>query len=245
MKILDLEIENDSYDAILNRIQNNISLNKSFSFSYVNAYVALFARKDLTLRNDLNKLSGLYSDGIGMYISSKFLWGKNGLRNRINATDLHYKILDLAQKNDYKVFFFGGGEKAISLLADHIKKHYPNLTVSGIMERNLNFDTHIFSEIISTDSDILFVGLGTPYQEKWIAKFGKKINVPVQIAVGSWIDFLAGKYNRAPKVMRIIGLEWLFRLFSEPKRLWKRYLLGIPHFVFLIIKQKLFTKESL
>ena len=244
MKILDLEIENEGYDAILKRIQTKISKKESFSFSYVNAYIALFARRDLSLKNDLNILSSLYSDGIGIYLSSKFLWGENGLGNRINATDLHYKILNLAQSNHYKVFFFGGGEKAISLLQDHIKRHYPNVSVSGIKARDLSFDPHIISEINSTHSDILFIGLGTPYQEKWIAKFGKNIHVPVQIAVGSWIDFLSGTYKRAPKVMRDIGLEWLYRLFLEPKRLWKRYLLGIPHFIFLIVKQKLFSRET-
>ena len=243
MKILDLEIENDGYDVILQRIQTKISTNESFSFSYVNAYVALFARNDLALRNYLNQLSALYADGIGVYLSSKFLWGENGLRNRINATDLHYKILNLAQSNHYRIYFFGGSEEALSLLQNHIKKHYPNLSDSRMKARDLSFDPHIINEINSSHSDILFIGLGTPYQEKWIAKFGRNIDVPVQIAVGSWIDFLSGAQRRAPKVMRDVGLEWLYRLFLEPKRLWKRYLIGIPHFIFLIIKQK-FSSEK-
>jgi len=120
---------------------------------------------------------------------------------------------------------------------------YPKLIIKGVIARKLCFDENILNEINSSNSDILFLGLGTPYQEKWIATFGKKTNIPIQIAAGSGIDFLSGVYKRAPEMLRKLGLEWLFRLFSEPKRLWKRYLLGIPHFVFLIIKQKLFTKE--
>ena len=169
---------------------------------------------------------------------SKFLYGKNGLRERINGTDLYYKILDMAEKKSYGIFFFGGSEKAANSLESQVRKLYPNLVVKGILPRNLNLEEKMLNEINSSKSDILFLGLGTPYQEKWIATFGQKCNIPIQIAVGSGIDFIAGTYKRAPKLMRLLGLEWLFRLFLEPKRLWKRYLIGIPHFVFLIIKQK-------
>jgi N-acetylglucosaminyldiphosphoundecaprenol N-acetyl-beta-D-mannosaminyltransferase len=244
LKILDLDIISYGYKEILNAIEVKLSLRTYFSFAYVNSYIALTARQNVSLRNDIADFSARFPDGIGIYWASKLLYGKLGLKERVNGTDLYYKILDLAQKGNYIIFFFGGSDKAASLLNQNLKMIYPNLIISGIIPKDESFDEQILEKINQTNSDILFLGLGTPYQEKWIATFGKKCNIPIQIAVGSGIDFLSGTYKRAPKVMRNIGLEWLYRLFLEPKRLWKRYLLGIPHFIFLIVKQKLFSREK-
>lgn len=243
MKILGLKIENSTYNEILAEIDTTISLKKQFSFSYVNAYVALLANKNAELHKNLNEFSALFSDGIGMYWASKLLYGKFGLSERINGTDLYFKILQLAEKKKYKVFFFGGGEEAVANLKKNLIKSYPHILIGGIIKRDTNFTEDILSSISHSNSDILFVGLGTPDQEKWIASFGKKCNVPIQISVGSGIDFLSGAYQRAPALFRKFGLEWLFRLMLEPKRLWKRYLVGIPTFLLQVIKQK-FSKQN-
>ena len=149
-----------------------------------------------------------------------------------------FEIVQFAQKNKFKIFLFGGGEKAVDALRQNLEKKNAKSSIVGIIERDLSFNEQILEKINQSNADIIFLGLGTPYQEKWIATLGKKCNIPIQIAVGSGIDFLSGTYQRAPKVMQNIGMEWLFRLFLEPKRLWKRYLLGIPHFLVLILKQK-------
>lgn len=214
---------------------------KNFSFTYVNAHVALQSKKNMNLKEDLESFSALYSDGSGVFMASKFLYGKYGLPQRINGTDLYYKVLDLAEKENYKIFFFGGGKIAAEVLESRIKEKYPNLKIGGILERKINFSTSDLEKINQSNSDILFLGLGTPYQEKWIATLGKKCNIPVQISVGSGIDFLSGTYKRAPIIFRSLYLEWLFRLLIEPRRLWKRYIIGIPVFIISIFKQKLFN----
>jgi len=238
LKILDLEIENYNYDEILNIIKENISLRRHLSITYINAYIALTAQKNSFLKNDLNQFNFLYSDGVGIYWASKFLYSINGLKERISATDLNIRIFKFAQKNKFKIFLFGGGEKAVDATSKNLEKKNAKSSIVGIIERDLSFNEQILEKINQSNADIIFLGLGTPYQEKWIATLGKKCNIPIQIAVGSGIDFLSGTYQRAPKVMQNIGMEWLFRLFLEPKRLWKRYLLGIPHFLVLILKQK-------
>ena len=203
------------------------------------------AQRNFELHDDMLHFSALFTDGIGLYLASKFLYGKNGLCERINGTDLYYKVLGLAEKNGYKVFFFGGDVKHIGALKVELKTLFPNLNIRGIIYRDLSFSEVILEKLNQSDSDILFLGLGTPYQEKWIATLGKKCNIPIQVSVGSGIDFLSGVYKRAPKFFRSLGLEWLFRMILEPKRLWKRYLIGIPTFVLLIFKQKLFGKNHL
>jgi N-acetylglucosaminyldiphosphoundecaprenol N-acetyl-beta-D-mannosaminyltransferase len=245
MNILGLNIENSSYNEILAQIESQITSRVTFSFSYVNAHISLTAQRNSEFFADTVHFSALYPDGVGIYWASKFLYGKNGLCERINGTDLYYKVLVLAEKNGYKVFFFGGDEKHIVSLEARLKSLYPNLNISGIVARDLSFSKKILEKLNQSDSDILFLGLGTPYQEKWVATLGKKCNIPIQVSVGSGIDFLSGAYKRAPKLFRILGFEWLFRLLVEPKRLWKRYLVGIPTFIFLIIKQKIFGKNQL
>jgi N-acetylglucosaminyldiphosphoundecaprenol N-acetyl-beta-D-mannosaminyltransferase len=123
---------------------------------------------------------------------------------------------------------------------------YPDIIISGAIPRDTSFDKEIVEKIRISNSDILFIGLGTPFQELWLSKFNNTIDIPVQIAVGSGIDFISGNIKRAPKIMQKLGFEWLFRLFIEPKRLWKRYILGIPIFIFqlLLFKLKLVFKVN-
>lgn len=238
MNILNVDIKKAGYKEILNKIEDSILKRNYFSFLNVNAYIILFSLKNLSLQNNLKEFSALYSDGVGIFLASRFLYGKAGLRERITGTDLYYKILEMAEKKNFRIFFFGGDKKNREALLKQIKLNYPKLQVGGMIQRNLDYSEEILEQINHSESDILFLGLGTPYQEKWIATLGKKCNIPVQISVGSGIDFLSGAYKRAPRIFRILGVEWLFRLIIEPKRLWKRYIFGIPAFVLLIIKQK-------
>lgn len=242
MKVINLNIENSTYQSIISTIKESIEQNRKLSFTYINAYVALSAFKDNSLAQALNSFTSLYSDGVGIYWASKFLYGKSGLQERINGTDLYFKILELAEKRGYKVFFCGGGEKAAGILESTLMKRYPKLKIGGIEKRDISFSELILEKINHSNSDILFLGLGTPYQEKWISYFGKKCNIPVQISVGSGIDFISGVYKRAPLLFQKFGLEWIYRLLHEPKRLWKRYILGIPFFFYLVVKQK-FSKS--
>ena len=92
--------------------------------------------------------------------------------------------------------------------------------------------------INASKADILLIGMGTPKQDYWLWKYYQELHVPVMMTVGAGIRFLSGEKRRAPKVLRKAHMEWLFRLFQEPRRLWRRYLLGIPKFMFYILLQK-------
>lgn len=243
MKILDLEISNADYSLIAETIHSKLQHQEHFSFLNVNAYIAVRAMKKEELNKNLKQFSSLFADGIGIFLASKLLYGNGGFKKRINGTDLYYKILQLAEKFGYRVFFFGGDAKSVEVLSRELYKKYPKLIISGIIMREELLSQSILEMINRSSSHILFLGLGTPHQERWIAKYSRDCNVPIQICVGSGIDFLSGTYQRAPKILRGLGLEWIYRLIKEPSRLWKRYILGIPIFIFLIVKQKLSKKN--
>ena len=241
-----IKIENVSYEDILCLIKEKLSRKETFTLNYVNAFILLQLNKNEDFRKIINSFSFLYNDGIGIYFASKFLYGKNSLKQRITGTDLYYYILDYANKMNLKCFFFGGGEESIKLLPGVLKLKYPNIIIAGMISRDLTENKLIIEKIKNSNADILFVGIGTPHQEKWISKYSKIIGIPIQLSVGSGIDFISGYRKRAPKYIQKIGLEWLYRIFLEPGRLWKRYIFGIPIFVFkiLILKFKLLFKRG-
>jgi N-acetylglucosaminyldiphosphoundecaprenol N-acetyl-beta-D-mannosaminyltransferase len=166
---------------------------------------------------------------------SRFLYGRKGLKERVVSTDVWIDILNICRQTKKKVFFFGGHKLTKEEFYDSIKRRFPGLIVEGY-NNGYSYDTlKIITEINKVNPDILIVGLGTPKQEKWISYNFSKLNVPIILSVGSAIDFYSGYKKRAPEFMRRYALEWLYRLFQEPKRLWKRYLLGIPVFMFKML----------
>ncbi|MBI5403130.1 MAG: WecB/TagA/CpsF family glycosyltransferase [Ignavibacteriae bacterium] len=235
INILGLEISNSSYDEIINILSEKIRTNERFTFHNVNASILLKYLNNTEFRKSLNSFDCLYSDGIGMYSASRFLYGKKGLKQRVNGTDLYYRILENADNKKLKCFFYGGSAQAVGLLPGILKKNYPGITVTGIIPRSDKTYDDTLKQIMDSSSDILFAGLGTPVQENFIAQYSGSLNVPVQIAVGSGLEFISGAKKRAPEIFLKLGIEWIYRIYLEPLRLWKRYFFGIPAFIFKII----------
>lgn len=232
---------NDLISFIIESLQSK----KTINIGYINANVFVQSRKDKQLKSQIDKLF-LFPDGVGLYLTSKFLYGKDGLKERIVTTDLWFELLKIANEKRYKMFFLGGSFEAASVLKDKIKTSFPNIFITGVIDRDSYNNYEVIRILNKSNADILFVGLGTPLQENWICENSNKISIPVQIAVGSGIDYISGNYKRAPLVLRNIGLEWFYRLIKEPRRLWKRYLIGIPVFMFKIIcfKVRLLLNKS-
>jgi N-acetylglucosaminyldiphosphoundecaprenol N-acetyl-beta-D-mannosaminyltransferase len=238
INILGVNIINTSYEEFLTLLKEKLENRGKFTFNYVNVYILLTYNRNGEFKNYLHNFSTLLSDGIGVHLASRFLYGKNGLKERITGTDLYYKILEIANQKKLKCFFFGGSEKATKLLPGTLKDKYPGLIISGIIYRKTEFNNEIIERIRNSNADILFVGLGTPYQEEFISKYSNSFNIPVQTAIGSGIEFISGAKKRAPLFMRKFGFEWVYRIYLEPTRLWKRYIFGIPIFMFKVFKLK-------
>ena len=238
-----LEITCGTYDEIIQEIDNSIIAKKRFKLHNVNSYIILEANKNEEFKRELQKFSRLYIDGIGVYLGIKILHGRRVATNRITGTDLYYKILNYAIETNSRVFFLGVNGLSKETIRSNIVSKFPSLVIAGIENDNGLDDHEVVEKINHSATDILLVGLGTPKQEKFIIKNSDAISCPVQIAVGSGIEYIAGTKKRAPLIAQITGLEWLFRFFLEPKRLWRRYLFGIPHFMWLILKQKLEATE--
>lgn len=136
------------------------------------------------------------------------------------------------------------------LLVENLKRRFPRLLIVGqyappFLASEQKEKPEIIDQINASGADVLWVGLGSPKQDFWMAVHRSQINVPVMIGAGAAFDFLAGTKAQAPRWMQKVGLEWVFRLCCEPRRLWRRYLVGNTRFVYLLIKKELFPKSNI
>jgi N-acetylglucosaminyldiphosphoundecaprenol N-acetyl-beta-D-mannosaminyltransferase len=164
-----------------------------------------------------------------------------GHRNarRIAGPDFVPAFCEATAQRHYRHYFYGSAPGIAEQMGENLKKMAPGMEIAGAFSppfRALSAeeDTYIVEMINRAKPDVLWVGLGCPKQEYWVVEHRHRLNVPVILAVGQAFDIHAGVLKRAPRWMREHGLEWLFRLLSEPRRLWRRYLLSNSQFVFYV-----------
>jgi N-acetylglucosaminyldiphosphoundecaprenol N-acetyl-beta-D-mannosaminyltransferase len=181
-------------------------------------------------------------DGVSIVWAAKFL--KNPLKGKISGINLFEKLCERGASKPLRIFLLGGRPQAAERAAAILEQRYPGLKIAGTYCPSYGFESdplevdRINRKILDVAPNLLFVGLGSPKQEKWIYAHYRQLKVPVSIGIGVSFEFVAGMVKRAPRWMQDTGLEWLFRLLVEPKRLWGRYLIGNPQFIFLVLRQK-------
>jgi N-acetylglucosaminyldiphosphoundecaprenol N-acetyl-beta-D-mannosaminyltransferase len=184
------------------------------------------ARRDEELRRILVDADMVLCDGTPLVWASRLLG--NPLPERVAGSDLVPQFLRVAARKKYRLFFLGATAEANELAAKNVQARFPGVNIVGHysppFQPLLEMDNHEIARIIrASDPDVLCVAFGCPKAEKWIAMNYRSLGVPVTIGVGATIDFLAGKMRRAPVWMQRAGIEWIFRLCQEPRRLFKRY----------------------
>ena len=177
-------------------------------------------------------------DGMAVAWIGRMLGHKN--IRRVYGPDLMQNICDISVKKGYRNYFYGAIQDTLNKLQEKLSNKYPELIISGsfsppFRQLTKEEDNKIVEEINRSDSDIVWVGLGSPKQDVWMYEHRGRINAPVMIGVGAAFDFLAGTKTQAPRWLRENGFEWLFRLITEPKRLWRRYLIDCPLFVYYLL----------
>jgi len=168
---------------------------------------------------------------------------------RVYGPDLMLALCARSLLKGHKHFFYGGAEGVPELLANNLRRRFPGLRVEGgysppFRPLSGEEDERIVDMINQADPDIVWIGLSTPKQERWMAEHVGRLTAPVLIGVGAAFDFHAGLKRQAPHWMQRGGLEWLFRLATEPRRLWRRYLANNPLFVLLVLQQALGLKRD-
>jgi len=233
-----IRIYNLSINELFDLIDEHINKDKKIALSYINQYVLLQITKNQNLKeyydNSLNLIDGI---GIYLFLLISNFNNKNKIYRNI-STDIWTKLLYHAGEKNYSTIFFGGHIPPSNFKVTDFKNKFLKNNIFEIINGYTYDESGALNLINSIKPNLLFVGLGTPKQEKFIKDNLNEINANIIIPVGSAIDYFTGYRKRAPLWMRKIGLEWLYRLFQEPGRLWKRYILGIPLFIFYVLRQK-------
>jgi N-acetylglucosaminyldiphosphoundecaprenol N-acetyl-beta-D-mannosaminyltransferase len=238
--ILNLRINAINMLDALKFIFQSVSKKNSSYICCVPVHTIMDGYDDPKVKIAIDESSLNTPDGMAVVWLLKLAGFKNV--SRVYGPDL---MLNTCKKYpQFRHYFFGGTEETNERLRKNLLLMIPNLTISGHDSPIISIDAihaprDLINQINQSNPDIIWVAIGSPKQELWMYENQKNFPTSLLIGVGAAFDFLSGNKHQAPKWIQKSGLEWLFRFFSEPKRLWKRYLLGYPRFVFLLFKQKL------
>lgn len=223
------------------RVKSFLNSNTINTIYTPNTEIVMEARKDNDFKELLNKADLVIPDGIGLVYASRIK--KKPLTERVTGVGLSMKILSIANEKKYSIFLVGGKPGVANMAAENIKKEYPDINVVGshhgyFKGTHTGYKGHeeeiqVINEINESKPDIVFVGFGAPKQEKWIDENKDKLNCKVIIGNGGTVDILAGTVKEAPDIFQKLGLEWLYRLLKNPKRIKRQMVL--PLFVLIVL----------
>ena len=247
--VLNTRIDITDIGFVISKMQEWIR-NKAFG-NYIcisNMNDIVHSDKDINVSKATNAAALSVPDGMSLVFLAR-LKGFN-IKKRIYGPDLMRDFLVVSNKRGYRNFFYGSTESTLKSLVCSLKEKFPSLTVAGTYSPPFGLlskeeEGSIVNMINNSEVDVLWVGLGCPKQQLWMYRYKDRLRVPVMVGVGAAFDFLSGQKPQAPIWMQNSGLEWFFRLLKEPKRLWKRYLLGNLAFLYLAIKSLMSRNQKL
>ena len=241
--ILNTTIDNLNMLETLQVVDNAISNGERLHHVVVNAGKMVAMQSDAQLRKSVNESDLINADGQAVVWASKVL-GKP-LKERVAGIDLMEALVKLAHQNQYKIFFFGAKEEVVKTVVERYSNDYSPKIIAGYRNGYFKKDEEqdIAKQISDSGANILFVAISSPTKENFLYENKKLLNkVNFIMGVGGSFDVVSGKVKRAPVWMQNSGLEWFYRFAQEPKRMWKRYLVGNSKFIALVLKEKFSSK---
>jgi N-acetylglucosaminyldiphosphoundecaprenol N-acetyl-beta-D-mannosaminyltransferase len=238
--ILGVPIDDLNSEEALHRIEEFIASGRFHQVATANTDFLVKAAFDPELRTILRESDLVVPDGMPIVLASH--WLRVGLRERVTGSDMVPRLARLAAEKGYRLFMLGARPEVAQRARQRLLEQNPDLQIVGCVSPEnshvVRMDNEaILREIEAARPDILLVAFGNPKQEKWIHMHRHRLKVPVCIGIGATFDFIAGEVRRAPKWMQRAGLEWLFRLLQEPRRMWRRYGADFWHFGRFILVQ--------
>lgn len=245
--LLNFPLTTGKYASFVDRIIQLASDKTSSVICVANVHMYSEAYKNEDFLKIVNGAEIVTPDGKPLTWALKVLYGIR--QERVAGMDLLPDLLKLMPSNNISAYFYGGSEAMLEKTRDHLNKFYPDLAIAGfysppfVPSSDIHFNTEekIIDAINGSLPSIVFVVLGCPKQEKWMAAMRGKINA-VMIGIGGALPVMIGERKRAPKWMQNYGLEWLFRLIQEPGRLFKRYMTTNRLFIWIVLKEYLRIK---
>lgn len=235
--LLGCPVANLNLEDTVNEVDRIISTRIPHQHCVVNAGKLVLMERDPSLREIVKSCALINADGQSVVWALKLIGHR--IPERVTGIDLMERLLLEAHLKKYRVFFLGAIQPVLDAVLELVRTKFPDLVIAG--SRNGYFtnedNNQIVTEIAASGADILFVAMGSPKKEYWMAQNLEKLNVPFCMGVGGSFDVLSGRSKRAPLWIQNVGMEWFFRFIQEPRRLWRRYLVDNFVFIYLVALQ--------
>jgi N-acetylglucosaminyldiphosphoundecaprenol N-acetyl-beta-D-mannosaminyltransferase len=239
IKFLNCNLDLLTIDETVKFIDKKIQQNEFIQQVVVNVAKIVNLQNNQELSRSVQESDLINIDGMGIIYGAKLLNLDVKKEHKVSGIDLFFRLLQLSEKRNYKIFLLGATDEVINIAQKKIIMKNPNLNIVGYHNGYFwNNEEEIVKKIKKSKAQLLFVAITSPLKENFINRWKKELNVNYVMGVGGTFDILSGKINRAPIWMQKNGLEWIYRIIQEPKRMWKRYLFTNAIYLFLVIKEK-------
>jgi N-acetylglucosaminyldiphosphoundecaprenol N-acetyl-beta-D-mannosaminyltransferase len=243
VKVLGVRIYDLSVPKLLNVIVQSVLSRKKIVVANVNVHAMNIAYQLAWFRDFLNESAIVFCDGFGVKWGARILG--HPIAHRYTPPDWLPLLCETCIQYNFSLFFLGARPGVAEKAASQLKKQYPDVRIVGtyhgyfVKALDNQENKAVVEQINAVAPDVLVVGFGMPLQERWVLENWQHLDAYVAIPVGAAFDYIAGEVYRVPSWMTDHGFEWLGRLIVEPRRLWKRYIIGNPLFLWRVIKQRL------
>ncbi|HEY1677444.1 MAG TPA: WecB/TagA/CpsF family glycosyltransferase [Candidatus Sulfotelmatobacter sp.] len=247
VNILGVKVHATSMDRALARLQTAVAQNEKGYVCVTGVQGVMEAQVDSNLKRIINGALLTIPDGRPT-VWVGWLRGHLDMR-QVTGPTMMLQICELSPKNGYKHFFYGGNDGVADQLKEALTQQYPGLNVVGtytppFRPLTAEEEADLVRHVSETQPDFFWVGLSTPKQERFMDQYGSKLDAKIMLGVGAAFDMHTGRIKDAPYWMKFTGLQWIHRIWQDPKRLWKRYLVNNPKFVYQITLELLGIRKQ-
>jgi N-acetylglucosaminyldiphosphoundecaprenol N-acetyl-beta-D-mannosaminyltransferase len=238
IKILGIPIHNVTMSETIAHMIHYMGQDTPSQICFVNADCANIAYRNPEYLGLLQQSTLSLADGIGLKLAGKLL-GRD-IKQNVNGTDLFPRLCEALADTDYGLYLLGARPEVVDRVRNWIETHYPNVRVCGTHHGYYTSEeeSHVIDDIAHSGAALLLVAFGAPRQDLWIGQHLSELGVKAAVGVGGLFDYYSGRISRAPLWMREMGLEWVYRFYKEPRRMWKRYGIGNVLFLLRVMKEK-------
>ncbi len=234
-RLFGVEVDALTMGETLDRVDELSITHPPVQHVVLNASKVVAMSKDPALREVIASCPVINADGMSVVLASKLL--RRPLPERVTGIDLFLELVARCAEDGRGVYFLGATDEVLEELVRRFREQYPSLKISGYRNGYWDDDAAVVREVHDAGADLLFLAIPSPRKEFWLGEHLDALGVPFVMGVGGSFDVVAGKVRRAPVWVQRIGCEWIYRVVQEPRRLWKRYLVGNAQFAWLTIKE--------
>ncbi len=240
MRLGRLHVDEVTFAQALDAIAAMIAEGRGGTVVTPNVDHVVMADHDERFRSAYDAAALSLADGMPILWAARILG--TPLPEKISGSDLVLPLMERAEREGWRVYILGGGPGVGAAAAERLVQRFPRLVVAGVDSPRIDMDAAVSSRapvlerVRAASPHLVLVALGAPKQELWMTEVAEDLRPAVLLGVGAAVDFIAGTAKRAPRWMSASGLEWLFRLGQEPRRMWRRYLLRDPEFLFIVLR---------